>query len=224
MTEKHDGTTISGGNFNAGAMTFGAKSTVNMGKSDNAQKKPVTKVLLAFAGPFDYEWLRLGDEERAIREAWRLGWERDTIEIKSMHAVTGNDLRRALQDEPHIVHLAGHGTPEGVVLTDGKSQSQILSLKAMEALFQDRDDEIRCVVLNQCYSLPLGQLLVHHVPYVIAIEGKLGDKVALEFSRGFYDAISAGKDIASAYNEGRRSVNINCPGMVFSSSLLTREK
>jgi CHAT domain len=224
MTESNDGTIISGGNFNADAMTFGKKSTIHVQKSDAARKKPLTRVLLVFAGSVGSKWLRLGDEERAIREAWRLGWERSTIEIKSVQAATGNDLRRALQDEPQIVHLAGHGTPAGIVLTDGNNLPQIVPLEAIEALFQGRDRGIRCVVLNQCYSLPLGQLVARHIPHVIAIEGTVNDAVALEFSRGFYDAISAGKDISSAYNEGRRCVLMNCPGKVFSSSLLLQRK
>jgi hypothetical protein len=83
--------------------------SINVGGSANVRKKKITKVLLALANPVDYPGLSLDDEERSIRKVWRLGEERDTIEIKTLLATTGNDLRYALQEKADIVHIAGHG-------------------------------------------------------------------------------------------------------------------
>ena len=52
------------------------------------------------------------------------------------------------------------------------------------------------------------------------MEGAISDKAAIEFSRGFYDAIGAGKDIEFAYDEGCRRVELAAPGTRFISKLL----
>jgi hypothetical protein len=224
MAEKQDGTTISGGTFNIkGQTTFGANSPITT-PGPYAEEKQVLKVLLVFAVPANLQRLSLGDEDRAIHEAWRLGRKRDSIEIKSLHAATIDDLRRALLDKPDIVHIAGHGTPGGAMLNDEGGLSRILPLKAMEALFEDRNDEIRSVVLNYCHSLPQGHLLARHVPYTIVIDGQLYDHTALEFARGFYDDICTGEDIVHAYAEGRRTVHVKYPEVPFSSQLLAPKR
>jgi hypothetical protein len=52
------------------------------------------------------------------------------------------------------------------------------------------------------------------------MNGPISDKAAIEFSRGFYDAIGAGKDIPFAYEEGCRRVDLAAPGTQFKSKLL----
>jgi hypothetical protein len=46
------------------------------------------------------------------------------------------------------------------------------------------------------------------------------DNAALEFSRGFYDALGAGKEIDFAYQEGCRNVKLEAPNARFVSRLL----
>jgi hypothetical protein len=77
-----------------------------------------------------------------------------------------------------------------------------------------------CVILNACYSVSTGKLASLGVPYTIAMEGAISDQAAIEFSRGFYDAIGAGKDIAFSYQEGCRRVALAAPGSQFISRLL----
>ena len=69
------------------------------------------KVLALFANPSYTNQLRLGAEDRTIRECFRRGKMRDSIELVVRHAATVDDVRRALlDDEFTIVHFSGHGT------------------------------------------------------------------------------------------------------------------
>lgn len=40
------------------------------------------------------------------------------------------------------------------------------------------------------------------VKYAICVRGRISDKSSVEFSRGFYDALSSGKGVEEAYEEG----------------------
>ena len=44
--------------------------------------------------------------------------------------------------------------------------------------------------------------------YTIGMKGEIEDNLALEFSRGFYDALSAGKNVEEAYDEGITAVTL----------------
>ena len=80
--------------------------------------------------------------------------------------------------------------------------------------------ELRCVVLNACWSLATGEDPSMLVPFTVAMDGPISDRGALEFSRGFYDALGAGLDFCDAYEEGCSSVELAAPGARFESRLL----
>ncbi len=161
------------------------------------------KVLVVFANPRTTDRLRLEAEDRAIQQAIRRGRYRDNIEITSCHAATIHDVRQRLLDEPfQIVHVSGHGAPNGLVLEDDSGKEKIIPQKALAALFQVYSPPLQCVILNACYSISQGRLISLGVPFTIAMEGSVTDEAAIEFSRGFYDAIAAGRSIDFAYGEG----------------------
>ena len=80
---------------------------------------------------------------------------------------------------------------------------------------------LRCVLLNACWSLAIGELPNMEVAFTIAMDGPISDRGAVEFSRGFYDALGAGMDIAEAHEEGMISVDLAAPGATFQCRLLT---
>lgn len=138
-----------------------------------------------------------------------------------LHAATIHDLRRTmLKEEPRIVHLAGYGSHSGFTLEDEQGRGYTVPQEALAELFRAYSNSLRCVILNACYSVSQGQLVSLGVPYTIAMEDVLSDKAAIEFARGFYDAIGAGKEIDFAYEEGCRTVKLSAPGSAFDSVLL----
>lgn len=178
-------------------------------------------VLVIFANPRGTSPLRLGTEDRAIRESIKLSRYRDNILLKTCHASTIHDLRRALlEDEFQIVHISGHSTDTGLVLEDELGGQYVVPQQALADLFQAYSPPIRCVILNACFSLSQGQLTSLGVPFTVAMEGSISDSAAIEFSRGFYDAIGAGRDIDFAYEEGCRTVKLAAPNSRFVSQIL----
>lgn len=181
-------------------------------------------VLVVFANPRGTSALRLGEEDRAITEAVRRSKQRDDITLTKCHAATVHDLSRSLLDEEfRIVHVSGHGTHSGLVLEENDGSRFVVPQTALAKLFSayaSPNGPLECVILNACYSVSTGTLASLGTPYTIAMEGPISDQAAVEFSRGFYDAIGAGKDITFAYEEGCRRVELAAPGTQFVSRLL----
>jgi hypothetical protein len=97
--------------------------------------------------------------------------------------------------------------------TDGASRFQVSSAGAFGVLdgcvnHSAYSPPVDCVILNACYTHPQGQLLAIGVSYTVAVEGPISDSGATEFTRGFYDAIGAGKGIEFAYQEGCRTMKL----------------
>jgi hypothetical protein len=181
------------------------------------------KVLVVFANPRGTDSLRLGSEDRVIRESIKLSRYRENISLTIHHATTVHDLRRALLDEEfQIIHISGHGTGSGLVLEDELGGKYVIPQQALVELFSAYSPPIECVILNACYSLTQGQLTSLGVPFTIAMEGPISDDAAIEFSRGFYDAVGAGKNIDFAYEEGCRTVKLAAPNTRFISQILIK--
>ncbi len=179
------------------------------------------KVLVVFANPRNTPSLRLGAEDRAIQQAIRRGRYRENIELTRCHAATVHDLRQALlDDEFQIAHISGHGINQGLVLEDERGNEHLVPQKALAALFKVYSPPLQCIMLNACYSLSQGRAISLGVPFTIAMEGTIDDEAAIEFSRGFYDAIGAGRPIDFAYGEGCRTVALTLPNTQFLSKML----
>lgn len=180
-------------------------------------------VLVIFANPRGTNPLRLGTEDRVIRESVKLSRYRDNISLTIRHATTVHDLRRSLLEENYqIIHISGYGTGMGLVLENELGDRYVVPQQALADLFQAYSPPIQCTILNACYSISQGQLTSLGVPFTIAMEGPISDEAAIEFSRGFYDAIGAGREIDFAYEEGCRTVKLAAPNTQFVSKILRK--
>jgi hypothetical protein len=167
------------------------------------------KVLAIFANPRGADTLRLGTEDRVLRECIRLSRNRDLIKLDVRHAAQIHDVRRALLDDSYdIVHFSGHGTAAGLVLENESGDARLVPPAALAELVSAYSPPIQCVLLNACYTTSQGGLLAGSVPYVISMDQAVSDEGAIEFTRGFYDAIGAGKDTAFAFQEGCRTIRL----------------
>lgn len=184
---------------------------------------PVINALFLLSSARGADSLRLNAEQQAIEEALRLSRHRDRIQMRSLPITTSTDLRRALLDPDwnyQIVHLSGHGTSSGFLLDDDGGRPRSVSPEALGEYFRLYRETLRCVLLNACYTLAVGQLVALGIPYVIAMSGPIYDRAAIEFSRGFYDAIGAGMDIKRAYTEGMSAVRLARLDQQFQALLL----
>ncbi len=161
-------------------------------------------ILLIATNPKDTARLRLDQELRDIAEGLRRSQRREQFHLEQRLAVRPRDLQRALLDvNPQIVHFSGHGTGDaGLLFEDESGDAKAIAGPALAALFALFADQVQCVVLNGCYSQVQAQTIAQHIPWVIGMGQEIGDRAAIEFAVGFYDALGSGRSIEFAYQLG----------------------
>lgn len=181
-------------------------------------------ILFLAANPAGTDPLRLDRELRIIREAIERSRGRESLHLEIRLAATVHDLRRALLDTHYdVVHVSGHGEQEGLILEDERGDNVQVPRQAVARLFgryAPPSGRLQCVVLNACWTLATGESTAMDVPFTVAMDGPISDAAAMEFSRGFYDALGAGRGFSDAYAEGRSCVELAAPDSRFDSVLL----
>lgn len=168
------------------------------------------KILILAANPNDTSRLRIDRELRDIGEGLERAKMRDEFSLEQKLAVRPRDIQRAMLDvNPQIIHFSGHGAgEEGLVFEDEIGQIKLVTGEALAGLFELFADQIECVVLNGCYSQVQAKAIAQHIDYVIGMSQTIGDKAAIEFAVGFYDALGAGRSVEFAYKLGCSAIRI----------------
>ena len=169
---------------------------------------PVRTILFLASNPKDTDPLRLDEELREIDEGLRRARQRDQFKLDQKWAVRAEDLRRSLLDEqPTVVHFSGHGTPlDGIIVEDRAGNAEPINPRALAGLFKLFADQVDCVVLNACYSEEQAAAISQHIKYVVGMTTAIGDKAAIEFAVGFYDALGAGRSYEDAFEFGCNAI------------------
>ncbi len=169
----------------------------------------VRKILFVAANPKNTDRLSLDEEAEKIREGLARSKGRDQFEIITRWAVDADGLRRSLLDiEPHIVHFSGHGAgANGLALHAAEGKTKLASSKALANLFGLFAEQIECVLLNACYSEVQAKAIHQHVDYVVGMNRAVGDRAAIKFAVGFYDALGAGRAYSVAYKFGCSAID-----------------
>ncbi|GJD22199.1 hypothetical protein RIVM261_071550 [Rivularia sp. IAM M-261] len=168
------------------------------------------KILILSANPKDTSKLRLDEEVQEIEAGLERCKHRSEFEIISKWAVRPDTLRQALLDhEPEIVHFCGHGAGvDGLALENKLGKMQIVSTSSLGGLFKLFEGKIKCVILNACYSEAQSEAIKQHVDWVVGMNQAIGDKAAVQFAKGFYDALGAGRSYEDAFAFGCNAIDL----------------
>lgn len=69
-------------------------------------------------------------------------------------------------------------------------------------------NEVRCVILNACYSAAQAKGISQHIDFVIGMTHAVADDAAIRFSEAFYRGIATGRSVQEAFDLGRISTRI----------------
>jgi len=167
-------------------------------------------ILVLAANPKGTTPLRLDEEVREIDAGLQRSLHRDQFVLEQKWAVRPRDIQRAMLDlNPSIVHFSGHGTgEEGLVFEDETCLAKLVDGVALAGLFDLFADQVECIVLNGCYSEVQAEAISQHINYVIGMKKAIGDRAAIEFAVGFYDALSSGRPVEFAYKFGCAAIRL----------------
>ncbi|KUL20443.1 P-loop ATPase, Sll1717 family [Chlorobium limicola] len=175
-------------------------------------EKEKISILFVAADPSDKTRLRLNEEFRVIQDKLNKGKKRDVLRLEVPQLSTRpSDITQAMLDiNPNIVHFSGHGTEDGCICFENNGgQTQLVNPDALATLFNKFTTDLRCVILNACYTYAQANAIAKYVKYVIGMKKEIGDKAAIEFSNGFYQGIGAGKKIEDAFELGLIQILMN---------------
>ncbi len=129
------------------------------------------------------------------------GRNRTVSRLEFRHATTVDELRLALLDDGYkVLHFSGHGDFDCLLFENEQGKKLDSPLNAVGALVK-RHPSINCVILNACNSTAALSTPIAEI--TIGMDSPVDDRAAVEFSRGFYDAIAAGKSYEDAIAEGK---------------------
>ncbi len=173
-------------------------------------------ILFLAANPIDTDQLHLDEEKSSIDNVLQKSEYRDCFELRSAWAVSyGNLQELLLRHKPHIVHFSGHGSPIGeIVLTNERSRSQLVQPNALAELFSILRDNVRCVVLNACYSEIQGYAIAQSIDCVVGMSCAIEDDAAINFAAGFYLGLGYGRNVQTAFKLGCNRIGLAQMGAV----------
>jgi hypothetical protein len=107
------------------------------------------------------------------------------------------------------VHFCGHGAgDEGLIFENECGEPHLISTEALSGLFELFSSQIKCVVLNACYSELQARAIAQHIEAVVGMQRAIGDHSAIEFAIGFYDAIAASRTPSEAFRFGCNAIQL----------------
>lgn len=159
------------------------------------------KILFLAANPLNTEPLRLDEEIRSIDATLRQVGFRDRFDLRSHWAVRISDLQELfLRYQPDIVHFSGHSNESSqIILQNEEGQGITVPALALSNLFGIFQKQIRCVMLNSCYSAEQAVGIGEHIAVVIGMSDAISDQAALQFSTAFYRGIGYGQNVQTAF-------------------------
>lgn len=157
-------------------------------------------ILFLLASPANEARRRLQEEVREIEAGLQRTKHRNQIALEQRWGFSSIDWRRALLEvKPQIVHFRGYGSVE----------QQLANSEALKRLFEVFSDQVECVVLQGCYSRREAEAIRRHIPYVVEMNQVIGDRAAIKFAIGFYDAVGAERNYEFAYYLGCKAINLS---------------
>ena len=174
---------------------------------DIAEVIDTVQVLFVSCTPIDQKFIRSSGELRAINNSVGRASATTRVTVERLPASTQIDLRRKLLDSKfNVVHFLGHSDENNLVFEDELGNTTEVSLKSIKMLFESRP-MIKCLILNSCKALR--NLTKSIAEITIGLDEEVEDSAAIEFSRGFYDAISMSKSFVEAFNEGKLAATMS---------------
>lgn len=182
-------------------------------------------ILFVATNPINAPRLRTDREYKAIEKHKDNPSGRCMLTIRLQLAAQFSDLVSALLQRPSIVHFSGHGQGhEGLVFEDGEGRMDLVSTERLTSIFKEVSSQVKCVVLNACFSQTQAIAISRHIEYVIGTNSEIDDDAAIRFSSNFYEALSTGKSIEEAYRWVRSTLSTEQPSVNLVPELIHKEK
>ena len=147
--------------------------------------------------------LKLEKEAREIHESIQKSLKRDSISFETRWAARVTDLIQFINEvNPTILHFSGHGTSDGkLVFQDNNDQPKLLNMDTLVELINASSDNLRLVVLNNCYSSIISEKVIDNIEASIGMNNSIGDDAAIVFASQLYSSIGFGLSLEKSFQQ-----------------------
>src|SRR5262249_5394509 len=153
---------------------------------------PVLRILCLSADPKGFQAKLLDREVRTIEGALLETDLRDRFNLRQEFTAQLVSLQSALlRQKPEIVHFRGHGALDGLFLEDETGQLVRAQGSRIARLLGNFNRQVRCVVLNACYSKDQAEAIAQNIDCVVGTPSAIGAH-ASRFAGTFYRALAFG--------------------------------
>jgi hypothetical protein len=157
--------------------------------------------------------LRVGREQKRIRQAVQVSQHRDLVELDVRPAATTADLLDGITGfRPHIVHFSGHSNETLIEFEDEIDEPHegvIVTARAFASAVAATDQPPLLILLNSCSSAAQAAALVASVaPFAIGMADSIDDGDAITYAAQFYAAVGNGQSILSSHLSARAALEL----------------
>jgi hypothetical protein len=179
--------------------------SIDLNIGQNQGNETMKCILVLAANPQSTDRLELEREADLIRAQLVKGRYGKDFEVRTEIGVRIEDLRRYLSEhQPTILHVVGHGSATGQMeLADGSDRVAVVKPDDIADLFATEQQQIECVILNNCFSEEIADALMEFIPCTIGIDEDNYNRPPVTFISEFYQSIFKGKGYYGAYELGR---------------------
>jgi len=209
-------------------LTFGASAPAARSRKAGAQAEggaadEKVRILFLGANPSDSTRLRLDQEVREIDQALGSAALGSRFELCQKWAVRTTDLQGyLLRIKPRILHFSGHGTESAIILENERGIGRPVEGARLARLLGNFSQDLRCVMLNACYSAEQAEAIAEQVDCVVGMSVAVIDRVAVRFAASFYLAVASGCSVRESFDQASADIDIGERGQDGVPRLMTR--
>jgi hypothetical protein len=164
------------------------------------------KILYLSASPNDQQKLSVDEEFRAIHEKV----ETTPFKLISVSGTRASELQTVvLENNPEIIHFSGHSSSDDVLFESEDRKSQGVPKNAIVNFFNNLEKKPRLVFFNACRTAENLESLSRLIDFVVVTERAVFDDTAVIFATRFYQFLSRGGSVKSAFNHAKNEFAIN---------------
>lgn len=193
------------------ARRFGNKE-ISLTEYNNLSKlhleKFISKIIFLAASPDDQNRLHIEEEFDKLSKQLKPGNQREKYRcVLPKLRLNMDDLIRAFNEKPGILHFSGHGTLDGIYILDELGKSVKVDEELLEYLIAPHKESLKLVILNACLSSKLAETISKLGPLVIGHSLPVSDPAAITFTDGFYIGLGDfTNDYHRAFHAGKSKV------------------
>lgn len=154
-------------------------------------------------------FLRKDGEFRAVYENARDEYFR-VISVSNLQSA---DIQAViLKNSPEIIHFSGHASADEIFFEDVEGISKGVSKNALVNFLKILPRKPTLIFFNACQTAEILKSLVRFIDFVVVTRQEVDDEVAVTFAAKFYESLSLGQTVKTAFELAKNHFEIDGQG------------